>query len=229
MQLFITQNFDIFDWLVLIREKRIFDQLRKVLRAKSGYKFAIQDDKIRYFVEFKDFDWWVVSGKIYNFEKLNYNFKNIWVATAFLNKQDKMELICQKLTEIWIEKITFFSAVRSVLKKINDNKINRMKKIILEAAEQAWLKFLPELKIYSDLKDFLNANKDFDFYVADFDWEDITCKLNLDNVYLLIWPEWWWTEKEREFFDENKFKKIKLWETVLRSETASIIWGWIVK
>ena len=228
MQLFITKEFDVKNDKIVIKEKRIFDQLRKVLRAKNWYQFAIQDERKRYYVVFESFYWWMINWLINNEENLKYKFRNIWIATAFLNKQDKMELICQKLTELWIERIIFFSSDRSVIKKVNQNKLNRMNKIILEAAEQAWLPFVPKLEVYKDLSEFVQSNSQLNFYVADFDWEEVSCKIKQDNLMVLIWPEGGWTEKERKFFNEKKFKKIKLWNTILRSETAAIILGWIV-
>ncbi len=83
---------------------------------------------------------------------------------------------------------------------MSENKIQRMKKIILEAAEQAWLSFVPKLEIYKDLFEFIQNSSQLNFYVADFDWEDINSRLNIENVVLLIWPEGGWTEREKVFW-----------------------------
>ncbi len=116
MQLFITDDFDA-KWSNIIYDERVFNQLRKVLRAKKGYQFCIQNNNLRYYITFESFDWGVVNWIVGRIEKIDYQFRNIGIATAILNKQDKMELICQKLTELWVERIIFFSAERSVVKK----------------------------------------------------------------------------------------------------------------
>ena len=74
------------------------------------------------------FDWSVVNWKIFKIEKINYKPRNIWIATAILNKLDKMELISPKLTELGIENINSFRSKRSVVKNLNNNKIWRIKK-----------------------------------------------------------------------------------------------------
>jgi hypothetical protein len=64
MQLFITNEFEKAGDKLVIKEKRIFDQLRKVLRAKPGYKFTMQplvypndeQEITRYFLVFESFD-----------------------------------------------------------------------------------------------------------------------------------------------------------------------------
>lgn len=228
MQLFITSYFNIIDNKIIIDDKRIFNQLRKVLRAGKWFKFAVQNNWKRYYVIFDNFNWWTVNWFIEKEEILKYKFRSIWIATAFLNKQSKMEWICQKLTELWVERIIFFWSSRSVLNTISNNKINRMKKIILEAAEQAWLSFIPKLEIYKNIEELIDSNKLVEILVADFEWQFVKNKIDKDNLIVLVWPEGWWSDEERKMFKENKFEFIKLWNTILRSETASIISWWLI-
>lgn len=226
MQLFITNEFEIKD-NIIISEKRIINQLRKVLRAKAWYIFFLQNKKPqnninkRYkveVIEIKD----KVIWKILEEEK--FDIKNIvkkWVITAILNKFDKMELIVQKLTEIWIYEIWFVNFQRSVFKNIKDNKIERFNKILLEAAEQSGSTFLPEIKIYNNLEEIW-WNK----AILDFEWENYK-KTNLSDIdYILIWPEWWITEEDIKKIGSSK--KINLWKKVLRAETAAIVWWFIL-
>jgi len=42
MQLFITDEIQVSNEKIIVSEKRIINQLKKVLRAKTGYKFFIQ-------------------------------------------------------------------------------------------------------------------------------------------------------------------------------------------
>lgn len=61
------------------------------------------------------------------------------------NKREKLELICQKLTEIGIQNIIIFPSKRSVIKQPNNNKITRINKIIKESVEQSYGVVLPTL------------------------------------------------------------------------------------
>ncbi|MBQ7074589.1 RsmE family RNA methyltransferase [bacterium] len=70
--------------------------------------------------------------------KKNLNEKvMIGMLIAFPNKQEKLELIVQKLTEIGISHIYFRKAENSQIKELNENKIKRMRKIMKEALEQS--------------------------------------------------------------------------------------------
>lgn len=227
MQLFLTDEFQIKDNKVIITEKRIVDQLRKVLRAKAGYIFYLQNktDKNwiinRYKIETtKITD--KVEWKILEKEENNINnFIKKWVITAILNKFDKMELIVQKLTEIWIYYIWFVPTTRSIFKNIKEKKLERFHKIALEAAEQSWSWFYPDIKILKNLEQIPQKTA-----ILDFDgkyYKDIDLK-NID--FILIGPEWGFDEKDYKKL--QNLEKIKLWEKVLRAETASIIGGFIL-
>ena len=71
---------------------------------------------------------------------------------ALPNKQEKLELIVQKLSEIGVDEIFLWASERSVLKSLNPNKEQRLLKIIREATEQSWSWVLPKLTLLSDIK-----------------------------------------------------------------------------
>jgi len=48
------------------------------------------------------------------------------------------------------------------------------------------------------------------------------------NIIWVVWPEWWFTQKDYESFWKN-FDLISLGDTVLRMETASIVWAWSLR
>ncbi len=226
MQLFITDEFKIWkNNTIQVWEKRVVDQLRKVLRAKQGYNFFIQNktwSKItRSLVQVEKITDKVLWNIIYTEEK-NINTDNQkWVIVWILNKFDKMELIVQKLTEIWIDKIYFVPMERSVFKQIKDNKLERFYKISLEATEQSRSWKMPDIQVFHSITDICwnKAILNFDGeYYKNVDFSDID--------FLVIWPEWWITEKDMKQIEVTK--TIKLWEKVLRAETAAIVWWFIL-
>lgn len=79
---------------------------------------------------------------------------------ALPNKQEKLELIVQKLSEIGVDEIFLWASERSVIKALNINKEQRLLKIIKEATEQSWSWVLPKLTFLSDIK-LLHENWQF--------------------------------------------------------------------
>ena len=225
MQLFITDEFQVKDNVLIVTEKRIIDQLRKVLRAKTWYIFYIQNktwNKITRYKAEVNFVKDKVEANILETETkeiLKNNWK--WVITGILNKFDKMELIVQKLTEIWISKIYFVPLERSQFKEIKENKKQRFYKIALEAAEQSWSWDYPDIQIFKNISEIKGTKA-----VLNFDW-DFYKNVDFQNIdFLVIWPEWGLTDKDLEQIQAEK--KISLWSKILRAETATIVWGFIL-
>ena len=223
MQLFISDDFVKTNNEIIISEKRIVDQLRKVLRAKAWYVFLLQNKTWniqRYKLEVENISN-TITAKIKNIQKNNNKPKNKWIIQAILNKVSKMELIVQKLTEIGVPKIYFIWTNRSVFKDIKDNKLERFEKIALEAAEQSLSWYMPDIKVIKNF-DEVSWNK----AVLNFDWKDFK-KINFNNIdFLVIWPEWGFDNKDIENIKAKE--NIYLWQKILRSETASIIWWFIL-
>ena len=145
------------------------------------------------------------------------------------NKREKAELITQKLTEIWVENIYFWVSEHSIIRQRNDKKAERLNKISHEAIEQSrWIR-LPEIKFVKsekELKDFVNWKN---VIIANMNWVPYweLAKNESSDLCGVIWPEWWFSEKDLEFFGGGKI--IDLWENVLRMETASIVLWWLLE
>ena len=230
MQLFICSKFQIKGTEIQVENNsELVNQLRKVLRAKPWYKFFLQDEKgeQRYNIELISFieDWFI--GKILWEDKRWNQYPSVWMLISLPNKQEKLELIIQKLTEIGITHIFLWSSERSQLKKLNENKLMRINKIIKEAVEQSRWWTIPKFEIIEDIKQLHNAWK---FVIFDLPkgchlkWGIIW---NLPSIWV-IWPEWWLSENDYKNFPEKYIVK-SLWDSVLRMETAAIIWWWYLK
>ena len=86
------------------------------------------------------------------------------MAIAFPNKQEKLELIVQKLTEIGISHLYLWPAERSQLNELKENKMQRLQKIMKEAMEQSRGWKIPQISIIQDLK---SLQKEWNFVVFD--------------------------------------------------------------
>lgn len=233
MQLFLT-NFKLNNDEIIIENLEMINQIKKVLRLSKWDNICVQDvnePKNRYEIKIKDMDkcrliWYI--GKV---NKLENNDKEKTMIIAMPNKRDKIEIIVQKLTEIWIDNIIFWPSERSVVKSRNIDKFSRLEKIAKEAVEQSWWNKLPKISFSKNIIEIKNS------YLMVFDKISENIKFKTNNNLLnkskkiiwLIWPEWWLTEKDYKYLNDDVSKIISLWENILRMETASIIAWWIIK
>lgn len=219
MQLFIT-DFEKKWEIIKITNTEIISQIRKVLRMKAWDIFFVQKENKRYKLQISDRDdkniFWNIIGTTEYSEPID----NICIAVAMSNKREKMETIVQKLSEIWIKHIYFRSSERSIIRERNDKKLERLYKIAKEAVEQSRWRFLPEIHFEKDISKIIKWKN-----VVVFDKSECNNseKIKKDkNILWIIWPEWGLTENDYKKFWE-KIKTVSLWDTVLRTETASII------
>ena len=235
MQLFIT-DFKIKWDNAFVENKEILDQIRKVLRLKIWDKIFIQNliaDK-RYEIQIvnwddKNLEWKIIQTLIY---KLKEEWIR-WMIVCMPNKWDKIELITQKLTEIWMDEIAFWPSERSIIKEWNQKKEERLNKIIKEAVEQSRSWKFPEIKFVNNIREII-----WDWELIVFDKEDKklqdfkTTKFqdgNHEKIYGLVWPEWWLSNKDYGNLQWIDYKIEDLWENILRTETAAIVAWWEIK
>lgn len=223
MQIFISDEFTKKKYHVEIHDLRIVNQVRKVLRWKAWYEFFLQNKtwkikrkKIKIEEIWKTIVWKVIETS----EMPNKSWKKT-VIQSILNKASKMELIVQKLTEIWIDEIYFIKTRRSVISKLSQNKIERLHKIALEATEQSFGWQVPKIEF---VKSFDEVS--WEKFALDFDWKHYG-EYNISEIdCIIVGPEWWF--QKEDFQDIWHHKKISLWTKILRSETASIVWSFII-
>lgn len=241
MQLFISNQFQLQGKNITINDERIIYQCRKVLRYKPGDSFVLQSEDKRYTIEIgsrdkKPLQWTVISTQEYSPPKETGNrqftgpeaeqITGNHLIVAMTNKRDKMELICQKATEIGIDTIGIRTSKRSVIQIIWDNKIDRLKTICLEAAEQSRNRHVPTITFTKSIKDLPPS------FVAYQDGVPLQESLKLEawnRNSLIVWPEWGFEPSELEYFEQHNFPFIKLGDSILRTETAAIIGAWQLK
>jgi RsmE family RNA methyltransferase len=50
------------------------------------------------------------------------------------------------------------------------------------------------------------------------------------NINLFVWPEWGFSDEEINVFVESWFKKVHLWNRILRTETTWVVaWFYIIQ
>lgn len=226
MQLFITE-FQKKENTITVENTEILNQIRKVLRMRIWDKVFVQNENFRFEIEITDRNDKSFSGKAINEYEFSWELSTNSIAIAMPNKWDKIELLTQKISEIWIKHIYFWPSERSIIRERNDKKNERLNKIAKEAIEQSWWWFIPEIKFVKNISEIIWWKNIIVFDKSD---EDNTYNSNQkhENILGIVWPEWWLTENDYTKF-WNNIKITTLWDTVLRAETAWIIASWIIK
>ena len=145
-----------------------------------------------------------------------------------LVKEQKMDYILQKSTELGVYEIIPIYTERSIIKVKDkyDQKIERWKKVVKEASEQSKRFTLPYLNRIIDLKELIKEKYDFKF-ICSVNEKTKTIKNVLSNVNIndtilfVIGPEGGFSEKEEKLLVDNGFQSITLGENILRTETSS--------
>ena len=154
---------------------------------------------------------------------------DITVAVSLV-KEQKMDLILQKLTELGVKKIIPLSMERSIV-KLNKEKFEKKKKrwlsICKEASEQSKRNTIPEITDIMTIKELNNINCDIKLVCS------VKEKNNLVNNYLqkmkkyatiifVIGSEGGITDKEEELLNSYGYESVSLGKRVMRVETATI-------
>lgn len=134
-------------------------------------------------------------------------------------KKDTFEWIAEKATEMGVSHIVPVMSARSEKKNLN---MERLQKIIQEAAEQSGRGTMPKLHDILKLAEVV-ANYS---YLSSVAWEPTGEKFTQEKIAdiqgVYVGPEGGWTAVELELFKENNIKILSLGPQVLRAETAVI-------
>lgn len=226
MQLFITDNFHIDGKNIIIRDERILHQCAKVLRYQPGDQITIQSQNTRYLIQIEWLDrnnmqWTIIWNECKPSNWKAVSDKSIIVAMT--NKWDKMEMVCQKVTEIGVSSIGIWISKRSIITVISANKLERLQSIVIEAAEQSRNREVPEIKIYTKINQLPQS------YLAYQEWNGVISSGWSILGSIVIWPEGGFDPGELEYFQKHHFPFIALGDTILRTETAAIVWARCLK
>lgn len=192
----------------------------KVMRLKVGDNISLFNTSGEWEAKILNISKNIVEFKIIKQLRSRKNEKELWLAFSPI-KSNYFNFMIQKATELGVTKFIPIIFDRSVVRKINKE---RLKKIIIEAAEQSNRIDIPLIENTQNLKSFLNNKMNLIFADLNSNNKKIDLKkLKKNPICLIIGPEGDFSEKEREqilFFDE--VQPIKINENILRSETAVI-------
>ena len=211
--------------LVAHLQKEQSHYLKDVMRLKIGDTFSVFNNQGEWSASIQDYEKQTTKIKILEKLRDKKNEKNIWLAFTPI-KQNPLNFIIQKGTELGIQKFIPILSERTIVKDIN---IERVKKITIESSEQSNRISVPKITKLETLNFFLssfpkkgclvfcdiNCNKN--------DLKTILSKKDLDPVCILVGPEGDFSENERNLIINLKqSQSISLAKNILRTETAAI-------
>ncbi|MBE6153249.1 MAG: 16S rRNA (uracil(1498)-N(3))-methyltransferase [Firmicutes bacterium] len=207
--------------------------IKNVMRMNVGELIEVINDEKLYICKITEIDKDKVSVSVVE-EKEDNNELSKHITIAFsITKEDKIDLILQKCTELGIKEFIPVEMSRCNIKidksKV-DKKVDRWNLICKEAAEQSKRNIIPKVNKIHKLKDLINLDYDL----------KILCSVNqgviniknvlhnntkCDKIIFVIGPEGGISSEEENFLIENNFIPTSLGRRVLRTETAPIVIG----
>ena len=194
--------------------------LSKVMRINIGQSFSLFNQTEEWEAKIKEINKGIVEFSVIKKLRSASNEREIWLAFAPI-KLNYLNLMIQKATELGVTKFIPILTERTIVRKLNDNRLN---KIIIEASEQSNRLKVPKLDRILKLDNFLKLNRNTNIIFGDLNTNNN--KINFkssDPLCILIGPEGDFTVKEREnILKLKKLIPLKINKNILRSETAAI-------
>ena len=195
--------------------------LSKVMRVKENEVFSLFNKEGEWEAKILGISKNTVEFKIIKQLRQKEITKELWLAFSPI-KSNYQNFMLQKATELGVTKFLPIIFDRTVVRKINKD---RIEKIVIEASEQSNRINVPTIEEAQDLNSFLKKNS------MDLIFTDLNSNINKVNkskftdkpVCIIIGPEGDFSETEREKILSFKgVQPIKINENILRSETAVI-------
>ena len=194
--------------------------LSKVMRINIGQSFSLFNQSGEWEAKIKEINKGIVEFLVIKKLRSANNERDIWLAFAPI-KLNYLNLMIQKATELGVTKFIPILTERTIVRKLNDKRLN---KIIIEASEQSNRLKVPKLEKILKLNEFLKLNQNTNIIFGDLNTDN--SKINFkssDPLCILIGPEGDFTLKEREnILKLKKLIPLKINQNILRSETAAI-------
>jgi 16S rRNA (uracil1498-N3)-methyltransferase len=200
--------------------------LVRVLRVEAGEMYEISDNRQRYLAEVSSARKSAVTFRV--LERLGEGAPVPEVTlVASLFKFDHFEWMLEKAAELNVARIVPVVATRSEkgLEQAAPKRMERWRRILLEASQQCRRTVLPELDEVVGFEQALAWEAthrwmlDEDRSGSPLAAQEVAAG---DSAALLLGPEGGWTEQERAAAREGGWKPVTIAANVLRAETAAL-------
>lgn len=216
-----------------LHDAEIIRHARKVLRLAKGDKVELFDGKGTVYIT--EIDLLSKDLLIVNLleEKTVDEREGVKISIAQgLPKLGKVDDILRMNTEIGVEEFILFESDHSVvkIKDYHEGKLQRLNKIVREAARQSHNDFLPSIFGPVDFQSVLDKPADLKI-ILHTEESDNTTRLSEvksalkgdETVTICIGPEGGFSSREVEMAKTKGFQVVKLDLPILRTETAGLV------
>ena len=201
-------------------DKKQSHYISKVMRIKENEKFNVFNNAGEWVAKIIRIANGFVEFRIVKQLRSIENANEIWLAFSPI-KSNYFNFMIHKATEIGVTRFIPILTERTIVRKLNEKRIN---KIIIEASEQSNRLKVPSLDKLTKLDAFLKLNQNTNIIFGDINSENKKIDLkNKNPLCVLIGPEGDFSLKERERILKLKnIIPLKINDNILRSETAAI-------
>jgi len=212
---------------ILILNEEDFHHIKTVMRMNLGDSVEVVFDEKLFLGEIIDISKNVLVKIIKEIENEEV-LPNVFIAQALV-KEQKMDFILQKATELGVSGVIPVSTTRSIV-KINekmDKKNIRWQKIVKEASEQSKRVNIPLVDRVLTIDEI--AKLDYDVKILctvnelSRSIKKVLQKVSIhDRIIIVVGPEGGFTALEEETLVNAGYVPITLGNTVLRTETVAL-------
>ena len=195
--------------------------LNSVMRLKTNDNFSLFNKGGEWNTKIISINKGIVEFQVQNQLRQSNKEREVWLVFAPI-KSNYFNFMLQKATEIGVTKLFPITTERTIVRKINEDRIN---KILIESSEQSNRLTVPSMEKIQTLERFLDDNQNINLIFGDLntDSKKIELKDPLKPLAVLIGPEGDFSENERAtILKFHNVQSIKLNDNILRSETAVI-------
>ncbi len=215
---------------IVINDRLDCNHIRNVFRLKKGDSLRVIDGEYEYMTEILAAEKKEIKLKIIKKNEDNYSLNiNIDAAVGIL-KNDKMNFLIQKLTEIGINRIIPLKTERVVVKI--DEKKEKWNITVKESLKQCKGVKFTEISPITKLQSINYDLYDKIIYAYENSSESGSLMDVLNNsdrnILYIIGPEGGMTEEEVKFLKSVNGREVSLGKRILRAETAAIVVGGIL-
>ena len=203
--------------------------IKTVMRMKDNDNIIVVYDKKAYLCCLENVKENIQISIEKELEKVDYKTPNITLIIPLL-KEQKMDLILQKSTELGVTEIIPFIASRSIIKlneKDYSKKLERWGKIVKEAAEQSHRIDIPNITTIKTIDELNNIGGIKAVCSTKEKAKNIKLVMknieSCDKINLVVGPEGGLTEKEEEKLNKMGYESITLGNRILRVETVPLM------
>lgn len=200
--------------------------IKTVMRMKDKDKIEVVYDEIPYLCEINNISTNIEIKIIDKLDIIKDNMPYITLLIPIL-KEQKMDYILQKSTELGVNEIIPVIMERSIVKieEKENKKLERWNRIVKEASEQSHRNTIPKIDKIEKINT-LNL-KGLNLVCSTVEKENTIKKvfknnINCDKINMLIGPEGGISQKEEEILKSNGFIPVTLGNRIMRVETVPL-------